>query len=89
MEVGGLVIDERPHLFKGQPHKFPDGYYQMVHPRWTKGHNLSQNATLVGHLEDVVVLLRLGYRLRMSPMVKTKTSSPTLIMAEDLALSVS
>lgn len=83
--VGGIAVDDRPHLYQDLPQKFPDGHYQLVHPRWTKGHNLVRNATFVGHLEEAAELVRIGYRLRMSE--GGRGNSPDLVKADELDVS--
>lgn len=80
--VAGVSLDDRPHLYRDLPQKFRDGYYQLVHPRWKKGHNLVRNSTYVGHLEEAAELVRRGYRLRMSE--GGVGTSPDLVKADEL-----
>lgn len=83
--VDGVPVDDRPHLYRDLPRKFPDGYYQLVHPRWRTGqHNLVRNATLVGSLEEAAELVTAGYRLRMSE--GGCGSSPDLVSADRLSV---
>ncbi len=82
--ISGATVDDRPHVYRDLPRKFPDGYYQLVHPRWSKGHNLVRNATLAGHLEDAADLVDRGYRLRMSE--GGNGSSPDLVRADELCV---
>lgn len=80
--VAGSPIDDRPHIYRDLPRKFPEGYFQLVHPDRTTGHNLVRNTTLVGHLEEAAGLVKLGYRIRMSEA--GAGGSPTLVQADEL-----
>jgi hypothetical protein len=80
--VGGSIVEDRPHLFRNLPKRYPQGYYQLVHPRWAEGHNLVCNATLVGHLDEAAELVERGYRIRMSE--GGCGSSPDLVKSEQL-----
>ncbi len=80
--IDGRVVDDRPHLFRDLPAKYPGGYYRLVHPRWTDGHNLTRNATIVGHVEEAADLVDRGYRLRLAEGGNGK--SPDLVLASQL-----
>ncbi len=80
--VAGIPVDDHPHLYRDLPNKFPDGYFQLVHPDRTDGHNLVRNTTLVGHLEEAAELVKQGYRIRMSD--GGRGASPALVQAGEL-----
>lgn len=82
--VGGIAVEDHPHIYKDLPKKFPNGYFQLVHPKWVKGHNLVCNTTLVGHLEEAADLVHRGYRLRMSE--RGCGHSPNLVIASELEI---